>query len=302
MRTLDVADGFTASAAPTAGVSLAGGLSAYANDAAYVAANGTPAGAGQGAYWDTTLNVVKVWDGTQWVQCVTADGAQALTNKDYDGGTASNARRLTVPKSTFAAITALTRKAATLLFATDRSKLYVDDGSALRAVGGSGGGSALRWIMNDAGLSPREEFANGMRVFWYTQDGIGSEKMYCLVKVPSTYNAGDQINMILGLYTPATSNNCLIRSVATLLRAGTDAVTSTTNQRTSTNTDKAIQSTTNLAMTTTLDLTSSTGTINSVAVAAGDFILVELKRATPSGTDTSSDVAVLPEGTEVTFS
>jgi hypothetical protein len=70
---------------------------------------------------------------------VTEAGAHVLTNKDYDGGTASNTRRLTVPKNTLSALQGLTRKEATLLFASDIGKLYVDDGTNLSAVGAGSG-------------------------------------------------------------------------------------------------------------------------------------------------------------------
>lgn len=69
---------------------------------------------------------------------VTLTGTQALTNKDYDGGTASNSNRLTVPKNTKANLLSLTRKAGTLVYATDESRYYYDDGSTLRVVGSGG--------------------------------------------------------------------------------------------------------------------------------------------------------------------
>lgn len=61
----------------------------------------------------------------------------ALTNKDYQGGTASNSSRLTIPSDTYTNINALTRKEATILYSTDRDLLYVDDGAALNPVGGN---------------------------------------------------------------------------------------------------------------------------------------------------------------------
>jgi hypothetical protein len=73
--------------------------------------------------------------------------AQVLTNKDYDGGTASNTSRLTVPKNTKANLDALTRKEATLVFATDEAKAYVDDGVNLIPVG-SGSGGGINYIEN----------------------------------------------------------------------------------------------------------------------------------------------------------
>lgn len=67
--------------------------------------------------------------------------SQVLTNKDIDGGTASNTSRITIPKDTYANLLALTRKEGTIVYATDTDKVYYDDGSTLRPVGsGSGGG------------------------------------------------------------------------------------------------------------------------------------------------------------------
>jgi hypothetical protein len=66
--------------------------------------------------------------------------SQVITNKDIDGGTASNTRRITIPKDTKANLDALTRKQATVVYASDELKAYIDDGSNLTAIGtGSGG-------------------------------------------------------------------------------------------------------------------------------------------------------------------
>lgn len=61
--------------------------------------------------------------------------AQVLTNKDIDGGTASNTSRLTVPKAAKATLDGLTRKEGTLVYASDENKLYADDGAALVELG-----------------------------------------------------------------------------------------------------------------------------------------------------------------------
>jgi uncharacterized protein YjbJ (UPF0337 family) len=62
--------------------------------------------------------------------------AQVVTNKDIDGGTASNARRITLPKDTLTNITSLTRKEGTVLWDTTNKKMMVDDGSNLKPLGG----------------------------------------------------------------------------------------------------------------------------------------------------------------------
>lgn len=67
-----------------------------------------------------------------------------LTNKDIDGGVASNSRRITLPKETFTNLTSLTRKQGTLVFDTTSNKPFYDDGSNLKVIGsGSGGTSNL---------------------------------------------------------------------------------------------------------------------------------------------------------------
>jgi hypothetical protein len=68
--------------------------------------------------------------------------AQTLTNKDIDGGTASNTSRLTIPKASKSTLDGLTRKEATLVYASDEKKAYIDDGSNLVKVGSGAGGSS----------------------------------------------------------------------------------------------------------------------------------------------------------------
>jgi hypothetical protein len=75
---------------------------------------------------------------------VTRTAVEALTNKDLDGGTASNTSRITVPSNTKTNLDGLTRKAATVVYATDAKKLYVDDGTTLSAVGS--GSSSINYL------------------------------------------------------------------------------------------------------------------------------------------------------------
>lgn len=56
---------------------------------------------------------------------------QVLTNKDYDGGTASSTSRMTAPQETLANLLALPRKAGTVVYANDTLKLYFDNGVTL---------------------------------------------------------------------------------------------------------------------------------------------------------------------------
>lgn len=65
---------------------------------------------------------------------VTTDGTQAVTNKDYDGGTASNSSRITLPKAATATLNALTRKEATVVYDTSTGQVKFDNGTTLTAL------------------------------------------------------------------------------------------------------------------------------------------------------------------------
>lgn len=80
-------------------------------------------------------------DWTTFNNKVSLTGSEVLTNKDIDGGTASNTSRITIPKAAKTTLDALTRKQGTIVFDTTSNKPYYDDGSTLKVVGsGSGGG------------------------------------------------------------------------------------------------------------------------------------------------------------------
>jgi hypothetical protein len=68
-------------------------------------------------------------------------GAQVITDKDIDGGTASDTSRITLPKAAKSALDALSRKEATLVYASDEDKVYVGDGSNWIPVGSDAAGS-----------------------------------------------------------------------------------------------------------------------------------------------------------------
>jgi len=76
---------------------------------------------------------------------------QTITNKDIDGGTASNSLRITVPKNTKANLDGLTRKEATLVYASDEDALYVDTGATLNKLADSAGAIVARASSIDTG-------------------------------------------------------------------------------------------------------------------------------------------------------
>ena len=85
-RVLDFSDGFTSSTVPSAGGLNVSSLLVYADDAAFVTANG-PASNGD-LYYNSTLNVVRYYDGNlaAWTSVVSKDGAETLTNKTIAAG------------------------------------------------------------------------------------------------------------------------------------------------------------------------------------------------------------------------
>lgn len=166
------------------------------------------------------------------------------------------------------------------------TKSYVD------AAGGAGGGGGLTWH-NDSGDSPLADTKYGNKV-WTFVDGE-SQNLYCTIKVPQGYNAGNPIKLRVNHFHEAASATQLLLTQSTLIEPA-QAFDSTTNQRTSTNT--AVTAGDKIITESVCDLTDTLGQINGVAVAAGDLIKVRLYR----GTDTStSDLYFIESASEVTF-
>lgn len=164
------------------------------------------------------------------------------------------------------------------------------------AAGGGGGGVVLNWL-KDGGNSPTNSVYSSDEVESF-QSGLAQE-LYCAFKVPDSYTAGNQLKIKIINTTPDTSGTVLFTAVSTLLAKNTTAFTSTTNQRTSTNVAATVSGTANAVTETVLDITHTDGTINSVAVAAGDLIKVKLTRGTDTAT---SDARFHPNMYEVTLS
>jgi hypothetical protein len=160
---------------------------------------------------------------------------------------------------------------------------------------GGGGGGSLRWV--EGGNAPLRNFANEIETYDF---GAGlAQALYTTVKVPESYVAGVPIKMRILAYNPDTSGNILLQSVATLIRKEVDEITSTTNQRTSTNSAITMSAANdNEPQEIELDLTDSGGDINAVAVSPGDLIKVKIQRATDTAT---SDVSLIQDATELIF-
>lgn len=224
---------------------------------------------------------------------------QTITNKIYDGGTASTTNRLYIPKDTKSNLNSLTKTESFLVYATDEKTLYIGDGSTWQSVGGGGGGGGGAWNPPDGTGAMSEITAEGEKAFLFPD--ADDCNLVLFVKVPSNYVAGGQINLDIICYSTASSNKFRMKTVTTLLALNSSAIDSTTNTYSSTNAGltntvaKQIRGVT-------LDLTSSTGTINSVAVAAGDMLKIVLTRDYADADDTdTTDVRFLPSSTSLRF-
>jgi hypothetical protein len=162
--------------------------------------------------------------------------------------------------------------------------------------GGGGGGGSLQWVEGLSSPTPILEYSNDVYVF----DAALSQQLTTACRVPNGYVAGSQVRLRALIYSSDTTGNLLFQTVSTLIRTGTDAITSTTNQRTSTNSAITLSAgTVNIPQAVVFDISSSIGQINGVALSAGDLILITFKR----GTDTSTVAArALVFASELNFS
>jgi hypothetical protein len=172
-----------------------------------------------------------------------------------------------------------------------------DSSAAVTPLGsGGGGGGGGEWHPN--AIAPTEDTENGELVWIFSKADVGSQKLSLFVKVPQSYIAGRQILMFLGQYSPSASNTQLLSTVSSLIRKNLDAIGSTANQRTSTN--SALTNTVaNMYRQSTLDLTDATGKINGFSVSPGDLIRLDLVRGVDTDTD---DIRFVPSATELKFS
>lgn len=231
---------------------------------------------------------------------VAAYGTEGTREQCYNGilnQAASGAGSVSIPASSkpvsFAIVSSLDGATVSDVDLVDiRGALFVSGG-------GGGGGGGLRWNPTP-GFKPLEEIENGEKVFLFSSEE--DQSLTTFLKVPASYQAGSPIKMLLSLYSPSTSGNVLLRTTATLIRKDTDAVSSTTNQRTSINTELT-NSVANQAREIECDLTDDGGAINSVEVSAGDLIKIVLSRvASSESSSDSAETRFIPSATEVSFS
>jgi hypothetical protein len=232
---------------------------------------------------------------------VVADEELQVIVYNYTSGSGESVRltEATTPKLSEIDIVAKTGEETTVYEVTNNSGAEVDISIAVKHLpfdltGGGGGGAGLTWS-DGTGAPPIQSQEFGETVYLY-ESGL-TQTLQVYLKVPNGYAGGKQINMRLSHYSPATANTVLLQTTATLIQANTDAITDTTDQRTSTN--AAVTNTVaNQYREIVCDLTDTSGQINSVSVAAGDIIKVELVRGTDTDTE---DTRFIPSATEATF-
>jgi hypothetical protein len=147
---------------------------------------------------------------------------------------------------------------------------------------GGGGGGAIRWI--ESANAPVLTFENEIDVYEFTP--ALSQELYTSFRVPSSYIAGTQIFLKILWYCASTSGNALLVSRSTLIRSEVDGISSTTDQRTSTNSAITMSATNDLEpQKISLDLTDAFGDINGTAVSAGDLIKIKLYESSSTCAD-----------------
>jgi hypothetical protein len=164
------------------------------------------------------------------------------------------------------------------------------------AAASGGGGGSLQWFEGTDGLTPVSIEENYLKVYLYPP-AIASY-LYTAIRVPATYAAGSQVNLKIVFYSSDTSGTLGWTCVSTLLEPGSDAISNSTDQRTSTQANTTLTVLDQIELQT-CDLSDSSGQINGTAVAGGDLILVRVNRKT---NDTSTaDARFIPFLSEVTF-
>ena len=158
---------------------------------------------------------------------------------------------------------------------------------------GGAGGVSLRWYFGDSNAPFRTTNANGLEVFEFTQSP-DELTCYATLKIPNSYTPGVQLFLKTGqFYSDLTSGNVLFRTDTRIFKANISGV-STPTAYTSTNAQQAVDITTNEIVTLSdVDLTDATGQINSVAVAAGDVLLITLYRDTSDETSGAAGSAFM---------
>lgn len=174
-------------------------------------------------------------NGSAYVLIIDASTAQALSNKtlssssintsDIDGGTASNTSRLTLPKATKGTLSGLTRKQATLLYASDENNVYIDNGSTISPLGGNWTVYSVESVINGGTISSSTTVGMQLRLISGPVDthitldnelfGTGGGWVDgTIIRVMCTNNHNGTVKII----HDAVSNGCVLNGDAVLAK------------------------------------------------------------------------------------
>jgi len=225
-----------------------------------------------------------ITSGTDGKRVVIHNGTSQILTFNHQSGSASAADRLKLPGSI--ALQVAIDSSVEFIYDTNQSRWVVKSAAGSGSGGGSGG--SLEWV--EALSAPTIEVEYEAKAAHFTADG--DQNLYTTIKVPTSYGTGSPVKLKLLFYSPDNSGNVFMRSQSTLIRTGTDAFNSTTNQRTSTNTEATLGAgTVDEPQYVELDLTSSIGEINAVAISPGDQIKVRLYRDTANESTPATSAA-----------
>ena len=231
---------------------------------------------------------------------------KTLTSPVLNSPSVVTPSRLDVKQDTEANLTtyALTATNGQWCFATDTKVMYQVIDTALVPAGSGGGGGSLVWLRT-GDTSPVAEYVDGFSFDSF--DNQSTQEIFTVIAVPSTYRAGKPIKLKGGNFFCNTATGKVFFKTESTLIEDTSVLGTYTNQRISTNAVVTVNATpnTNNAIGD-LDLTSSTGTVNGVAVAPGDKLRVRLYRDNASEAGgagpASADARLLTTAMEITFS
>jgi hypothetical protein len=170
---------------------------------------------------------------------------------------------------------------------------------ALISSGGGGGGS-IEWLESSNAPTPAvDNTGSGVPLQVYTYQSSLTQFLYTIIKVPTSYVAGNPIKLKMDFYSPDSSGTALMQTVSTLVRQGIDTISSVANQRLSTNSSVTLGGgTVNIPQSVIFDLSDTSGKINSVSISPGDYVLVSMSRGSDTAT---SDLRVPVYGAEMTI-
>lgn len=231
-------------------------------------------------------------------EIINTDSAQNVSNKAI-----ISPSRLSVKSDTEANLTtyAATATNGQWCFASDTKTMYQVIDNALVPAGSGGGGSSLVWEKTGT-LSPTGSAVDGFNLEDFSYFDV--QEVYATFVVPTSYRSGKQITLVgASFFCAGNSGNVLFRADCALLKPGTTILGTYPNIRTTTNTENTLTVANRLENVGTLDITSSIGEINGVAVAAGDKLRIRLYRNVTSETSSAQfDARMLLNAIEVKLS